>query len=1061
MIYFMINKKQILFGLESLNLHAFCDVDFGFGEMCVVFDKDVPRLSQINVLQHVINSPWKVPQLDEQRTREIESEKHKVIKIFEKWQSNPTSRETRTFDDFLISVRNHLESWKITLIQGEKLAGPNSKDKIKILSIKSPSFPGMPWLMEEINRKKLPWIITKKDMFIDVVIADLEDEKSREDARQASSKDLKEDWWKLAWTVALQKSFTNWIDSLSDVLENSENPEFFLIACAIFAIKFPKVFWGLVLSDQLLATFWQWWILGVFNKNLGETQEDVIERVKNIYKLLGPWQNDVPTPESIVWLSRVMPKTGWEILTQMEEDWIWPKNPGFFKQLAINGMSRRPYGNIDEKNNLLFQSDKVVTNTQMYLGLYVLLEAMWKWNVEEADEDKKDGLGAVKAWMQVLENNRWKTLKQIAKDFIVAQKWVFETAADTVAQTITDFSYDDILTVRAAASSHCGKNYMTMKSGGTKYIIDSNWGIYNFDNLFTRTVWTIAWAVPRLVWELGAPDEVKKRAETIKTLADKCLYIKLVWPLNGLSDNKRDEVVEWLDADVGVAKAPASTTKAPKKRNASRVNSSNIEAVANAIKWLDDKSDVGSVLDAAVKKGASVTGWIAWSGGAEGTLSRTVEGNTANDAESYLDQLSAYLWFDNSEEDSSASVLNLLQTADKEKIKILFKDLQWISESAKKSVIYVFNSRVFYTLNEILTEIDNIIIEDLNWKLKKKGLDLAFCSPYEKFNRIEKKQILRLLSDNIDEIKRENKLRDVVMIINVMSEEYFNNTMKALREFIETGTRVISDAVVDKIFEKSTAEFNKMKSEYENRIILIESYKTGIDSTNKASLIGFFNKRYKAYIDFEENFSNKITDFEYTVQYFWDMHNLKSEKKLILKEMEALLNLKPNKDSKFLDKNVLKYSLSVIKTVMENIKNLDYDSVKSVKENAFIEQYGNWVDELPWLNSERPETYSGGQIDQSQTLKEIIKPNISFNDFISLKRDSVQQDILRVFFDLGMTMELDSSPAFDDLIGIIWKINNNNDNNIKLHKEFKKILKKVFEEKGENSSGTAGPLMTS
>jgi len=31
-------------------------------------------------------------------------------------------------------------------------------------------------------------------MFIDVVIADLEDEKSREDARQASSKDLKEDW---------------------------------------------------------------------------------------------------------------------------------------------------------------------------------------------------------------------------------------------------------------------------------------------------------------------------------------------------------------------------------------------------------------------------------------------------------------------------------------------------------------------------------------------------------------------------------------------------------------------------------------------------------------------------------------------------------------------------------------------------------------------------------------------------------------------------------------------------------------------------------------------------
>jgi len=51
-----------------------------------------------------------VPQLDEQRTREIESEKHKVIKIFEKWQSNPTSRETRTFDDFLISVRNHLES---------------------------------------------------------------------------------------------------------------------------------------------------------------------------------------------------------------------------------------------------------------------------------------------------------------------------------------------------------------------------------------------------------------------------------------------------------------------------------------------------------------------------------------------------------------------------------------------------------------------------------------------------------------------------------------------------------------------------------------------------------------------------------------------------------------------------------------------------------------------------------------------------------------------------------------------------------------------------------------
>ena len=403
-------------------------------------------------------------------------------------------------------------------IKDEKTASNDLKEFIQILNEQNFTLSNDNYKTKAIDfLKTYEWAIKDKQEFV---------------------RDSKENLAKLDWSIKMGKWLAEWIDSLWDLLENAENPELLIVSLIALGFIF-KPFWKFalmaVVGDQALSALWLGWIPGSINKMTKESIDNVINSVIETYKLSWP-DKSIPTPQSVIWLSRIMPKTAKDILDEIGTDWLGLDNTNKLKAVALKAINHEPDKKIDESQNNLFKADSRVTKTQMYLWLYSLLVAMWDWDAEKWFKNITD------------PNNNWKTLEKIARDFIDIKKWIIEQVIESAKKIFPGFTFSDYLKVSEDAPFYFGENYFSMKaSDGRKYIIDSkkkpsgSW-VYYFDSLPKKIMPDFA-----ELDQNSIPNDVLESRKLAIELSGAGHYSKLTWVINKLTNNENKEaVVKWL-----------------------------------------------------------------------------------------------------------------------------------------------------------------------------------------------------------------------------------------------------------------------------------------------------------------------------------------------------------------------------------------------------------------------------------------------------------------------------------------------------------------------------------
>ena len=322
----------------------------------------------------------------------------------------------------------------------------------------SAQYKRLEWIKEIISDLAIKWHILTwenkdeiKSHFMEYVRAK---EKSFTSSRKSHEKAWK-DLAKLRWDFELNKWFLKWANSLTEMVENMENPEYFMMAVAAVWVFVPKLrAWllGAFVWDKVLEGLWFWWIFKAISQDR-ESIEGLANGLAEKYRLLWPNWNEFPPPQAIQWLSLIMPKKISEVKGNIP--------PGTLEGLRIEALKavKGESSEIDNTENPLIAWNKYgIQNSQMYLWLYAFIRwSLWNGNAEKGWE------------IFIADENKNKTVQDLAEEYVFAELDAIDTAMNWMSWLGLSTQWLDI---EAVEMYHFGLDYdVVVGANKKKYII--------------------------------------------------------------------------------------------------------------------------------------------------------------------------------------------------------------------------------------------------------------------------------------------------------------------------------------------------------------------------------------------------------------------------------------------------------------------------------------------------------------------------------------------------------------------------------------------------------------